>query len=424
MKRLGLRALLVLLVLGALLAAAVFALNRRDESPVRAGPPEALPGADQIARGAYLASMGNCAACHTARGGAPYAGARAIETPFGTVYSTNLTPDPETGLGQWNADEFWRALHNGRSKDGRLLYPAFPYPNFTQVTREDSDALFAFLRTLPRVKQPQRPHELRFPYSLQASLAVWRAMFFSPGVFQPASDKPAEWNRGAYLVRGLGHCEACHAGRNIFGATASSHPELSGGLIPMQNWYAPSLSAGPQPGVADWSAEELAALLKTGSAPRGTVMGPMAEVVLRSTQHLSDADLAAMVAYIRDLPRQAPEKREPNKVDPSQYALGEKLYKKHCADCHGAQGQGAVGGVYPPLRGHWGVTADNPDNLLHTILSGGFAPATAGNPRPYGMPPFGQVLDDEQVAAVASYVRHSWGNDAPAVLPFDVLKLR
>ena len=290
----------------ALLAAIalVAALNLRDEPPLdeRDG---FQPTPEQVARGAYLARAGNCIACHTMRGGAPYAGGRAIETPFGTVFGSNITPDVKTGIGGWTASHFWRAMHNGRSKDGRLLVPAFPYTNFTLVTREDADALFAYLRTLPAVEQPNRAHTLRFPYDTQAALAVWRALFFAPGVHAADPAQSAEWNRGSYLVRGLGHCNACHGGRNVFGATSGSL-EMSGGVSPIDQWYAPSLANPAEASVADWETPHVVDLLKTGVSARGSALGPMAEVVFRSTQHLSDADLRAMALYLKSLPQSAP----------------------------------------------------------------------------------------------------------------------
>ncbi len=421
MKRIAWGAAVLVLLLG-LLAALVAWLNLRDEDAVR--PAVAPPAADAatIARGAYLARAGNCIGCHTARGGAPYAGGRGVDTPFGTVYAPNLTPDPDTGLGRWSADEFWRALHNGRSRDGRLLYPAFPYPSFTLVTREDSDAIFAFLRSLEPVRQPSRAHTLRFPYNLQASLAVWRALYFHPARWQPEAGRSAEWNRGRYLVRGLGHCTACHSARNVLGATRSDI-ELGGGLIPMQDWYAPSLAAAHEAGVADWQPEEVVALLKTGVSPRASVMGPMAEVVFRSTQHLHAQDLRAVAAYLQTLPPVPAEKEEPQRADGDALRLGERLYRDHCASCHGERGEGAAG-FYPPLAGNRAVTLVSPNNLVKAILHGGFAPATAGNPRPFGMPPFAQALNDHEVSALATYMRQSWGHQASPVSALEVHRVR
>jgi mono/diheme cytochrome c family protein len=392
--------------------------NRLPAEP----PAASTPGHASVERGRYLATAGNCIGCHTTRGGVPYAGGRAIDTPFGTVFSSNLTPDA-TGLGAWSADDFWRALHHGRSRDGRLLYPVFPYPNYTEVTRDDADALFAFLRSLPPARQPNRLHALRFPYGTQPALAVWRSLFFDPGSYRPRADRPAAWNRGAYLVRGLGHCSACHAPRNPLGATAGDQ-RLSGGLIPQQKWYAPSLTATDEAGVADWDAAEVVQLLKTGVAPRGSAMGPMAEVVWRSTQYLSDGDLHAIATYLKDLPpapRHAPSTAE---VDANQVADGRALYARHCADCHGATGQGATRQAYPPLAGNRAVTMADPTNLLRAIIAGGFPPSTAGNPRPYGMPPFGAELDDREIAAIATFLRRSWGHDAAPVSALQVLQVR
>ena len=202
--------------LGVLAVAAVWLLNVRDEIDVTV-PVVYVQDDSLVARGAYLALAGNCMACHTTRGGEQYAGGLGVATPFGTVYSSNLTPDKNTGIGTWSSAHFWRAMHNGRSKSGRLLYPAFPYTSYTQVTRSDSDAIYAYLRSLPAVSQTNQPHAIRTPFQSQAALAVWRALYFSPGVFEPDSNRDAEWNRGAYLVQGLGHCSACHSPRDALG---------------------------------------------------------------------------------------------------------------------------------------------------------------------------------------------------------------
>lgn len=411
-----------------LLAALVFALNRRDEAPIA---PDARPAAGtpaQITRGEQLARIGNCATCHTVRGGAAYAGGRGIPTPFGTVVAGNLTPDDETGLGRWSAEHFWRALHNGRSADGRLLYAAFPYPDFTRVTRADSDAIYFFLRSLPPVRQANRPHALAFPYNTQAALAVWRALFFRPGVFEPEAQQSAAWNRGAYLVRGLGHCAACHGGRNFLGATPQGGMSLGGGLIPMLNWYAPAFTAPDQAGVADWSEAEIVALLRDGTSPRGSAIGPMADVVFRSTQHWPPDDLRAVATFLKSLPQTEPRAIDESRTDPAVQALGAKVYERHCADCHGADGLGARGPkgemLYPPLAGNRTVTMEPPANLVRVIVHGGYLPATAGNPRPFGMPPFAQTLTDGEIAAVTTWLRRAWGAEASKVTPLDVVRYR
>ena len=420
------RMLLASAVLVGLAAALVAWLNVRGEDALVGSADAFVATPEQVARGAYLARAGNCAACHTDRGGAAFAGGKGIATPFGTVYASNLTPDAKTGIGAWSAAQFWRALHNGRSADGHLLYPAFPYPNFTEITRADADALLAFLRSQVPVAQANRAHDLRFPYSLQASLAVWRALFFAPGVYEPVVERSQQWNRGAYLVRALGHCAACHSPRNAFGATRDSL-ELSGGLIPLQNWYAPSLASGAEAGVADWSNAEVAALLKTGFTPRGATLGPMAEVVFRSTQYLSDADVAAMTEFLKTLPQVPAHAAVAPAIARDAFAHGAALYKDRCASCHGANGEGGSGPqgvVYVPLAGNRKVLLESPANLIHIVVNGGFPPTTAGNPRPYGMPPFGPSLKDDEIAVLATYVRAAWGNAAPPVSALDVLEAR
>ena len=435
------------LALGAVLAASVAAialvywLNVRGEAgpDARRAAPDAMPSAVQVARGAYLARAGNCMGCHTTTGGAAYAGGRGVPTPFGTVYAPNLTPDANTGIGAWSAADFWRALHHGRSRDGRLLYPAFPYPNYTRMTREDADALHAYLRSLPAVAQPNRAHELRFPFDQQAALAVWRALYFRPTVHTPDATRSAEWNRGAYLVEGLGHCNACHASRNALGATAGPL-DLAGGLIPVQNWYAPSLTSAREASVAAWDLADITALLKTGvAAPQGAlvaVAGPMAEVVIGSTQHLTDPDLRAMASYLNALPQTPPttptdEQRAAGvpglststSTSAAMAGPGAKLYAQHCADCHGERGEG-VAAIYPALAGNRAVAMHTPANAVHLVVEGGFAPATAGNPRPFGMPPFATVLSDAEVAQVLTFVRGSWGHAAPAVTALEVSRYR
>jgi cytochrome c553 len=397
--------------------------------------------APAVARGAYLARVGNCIACHTERGGMPFAGGRAIETPFGTVYSSNLTADRKAGIGAWSADDFWRALHEGRSREGRLLYPAFPYPNYTQVSREDSDAIYAFLRSLPAASRANTPHRLRWPYGTQAALWAWRTMYFKAGAFEPDKSKPAEWNRGAYLVSGLAHCSACHTTRNALGAQASMM-DLSGGVIPMQNWYAPSLASKSEASVADWDIAHVERLLLSGVAPRGTVLGPMAEVVRQSTQYLSTEDARAMAVFLKAVPEPANEPGATSAIvawfkamqrigEPDRTAAlpgrvaerGAKIYGDRCAQCHGDQGEGHPG-VYPALAGNRAVNLPVTSNLVQVVLGGGFPPVTAGNPRPFGMPPYATALSDEDIAAVISYIRMSWGNRSGAVSEFEVAQQR
>ena len=384
-----------------------------------------VPVADagqQIRQGRYLAQAGDCMACHTTRGGPAYAGGRRIETPFGALYSPNITPDAVSGIGKWSADDFWRALHNGKSRDGHFLYPAFPYTDYTRMPRADSDALFAYFRSLPPVAGQNRAHALRFPYDQRWLLAVWRALYFTPGEFKPDPRRSAQWNRGAYLVQGPGHCSACHAARNALGASEEGIG-LGGGLMPTLGWYAPSLTADGEAGLGGWTEAQIVALLKTGVTAQATVFGPMAEVVAQSLQHLTHGDLAAMATYLKSLPPTAAERAgdvaltEP--VAEAFLARGAKLYGEHCSSCHKDDGRGAAP-AYPPLAGNRAITMASAINPIRIVLNGGFPPGTAGNPRPYGMPPYGPALSDSDVAAVVTFIRNQWGNRAAPVTAQDV----
>ena len=380
-----------------------------------------------VTQGAYVARAGNCAACHTTPGGAVYAGQRGIETPFGTVYSSNLTSDRATGLGTWTADDFWQAMHHGRSKDGRLLNPAFPYTSFTRMSRADSDALWAFLRTLPPVQQSNTAHTLRWPLGTQGALWAWRTLYFSPQTIQPQAKQSAQWNRGAYLVTGLGHCGECHAPRNALGASTGGG-QLPGGTLPVQGWYAPALQDATQAGVPLGALDATTQLLKTGLAPHGQASGPMAQVVQGSTQYLNDADLQAIGVYLQslgaDTAKAAPSR--PPLVSPSPTAKPERsaqLYVKHCSECHGIQGAG-VAGAYPPLAHNRAVNLPNSVNLIQTVLYGGFAPSTQGNPRPFGMPPFVLHLSDQDSADLLTFIRSAWGNHGAPVTVQEVTRVR
>lgn len=438
MKRILLALLLLVIAIPAVLIGSEFVDHDNEVAPgaatsaaasaaTSAATPTPADNAQQVTRGAYLARAGDCMACHTTRGGQPYAGGRAIPTPFGTLYAPNITADKDTGLGNWSANDFWRALHHGKSRDGSFLYPAFPYPNYTKVTRADADALFAYLQTVTPVRRPNQEHALRFPYNYRILLAGWRALYFTPGTYRADDKQSVEWNRGAYLVQGLGHCSACHTTRNTFGATVDKS-DLSGGLIPIMNWYAPSLTSDAEAGLGNWDLQHITALLKTGVSPRSTVFGPMAEVVAQSLQHLSDNDIQAMAIYLKSLPQNDPPPTlataQPDAAAAEHiFKTGAKLYEQHCAECHRADGRG-IPPAYPPLDGNRALTMGSAVNPIRVVLNGGFPPATTGNPRPYGMPPFGQALNDQEVAAVVSYIRNSWGNRAGYVAPQEVNRYR
>jgi len=396
---------------------------------LQAGPPALAPQTDApapaaaaVQRGAYLAVLGHCDGCHTARGGAPMAGGRPIETPFGSVISANLTPDRATGLGDWSAAAFRRALREGVARDGRRFTPTCPYPNFTLITDADADDLYAYLRSLAPQVQPRQTGSLRWPYGTQAALAFWQWRYLQPGPYQPNSRHDAAWNRGAYLAGGLGHCAACHGARHALGAHAGPFA-LDGGTLPAGGWTAPALTSAQAAGVAHWPEQEVVDWFATGRTPRAAALGPMADVVRGSTQHWAAADLRALAVYLRALPQHTPVAEAMPAAEPATLELGRKLYEAHCADCHGAQGEGRAP-AYPALAGHRTLGLASPANALRIVLGGAFAPATSGHARPYGMPPFGHELNDAQLAALLSYLRQAFANGAAPVSTLQVQQLR
>ena len=387
-------------------------------------PPKPDPAL--LAKGEYLARAGDCIACHTAREGKIFAGGLPMETPFGTLYTSNITPDAQTGIGTWTSDQFFKTMHNGRFPDGGLLYPAMPFASYTKVTREDSDAIYAYLRTVPPVKQVNREHDLRFPYNNRSLILGWRTLFFREGEYKPDPTKSDEWNRGAYLVEGLGHCGMCHTAINALGGSSESQA-FEGGLIPMQNWYAPSLTSNKEAGLGDWSIEEITDYLRTGISSRGAVYGPMAEVVYNSLQYLNDADARAMAVYLKSLTQgTSPDKGAvplPSAESSLLLSLGKQIYDRECASCHGSVGLG-MPPHYPPLAGNQSIQMESAVNAIRMVLNGGYPPGTAGNPRPYGMPPFAQRLSDDEVAAVVTFIRTSWGNRGEPVSARQANELR
>lgn len=390
------------------------------------GPANA--SADIVQRGEYLARAGDCIACHTQPGDKLFSGGRAMPTPFGTLFSPNITPDNEMGIGAWTADEFYRMMHTGRSRDGSLLYPAMPFGAYTKVTRADSDAIFAYLRSVPPVHQPNRPHEMRFPYNNRELLLGWRTLYFREGEYQADPTRSVEWNRGAYLVQGLGHCSMCHTAINALGGSSESKA-FEGGLIPMQDWYAPSLTSNKEAGLGDWSIEDISDLLQKGVAKRGAVYGPMAEVVYDSLQYLSDEDVRAMAIYLKSLPQHGGESggngksKLPGEESALLVRLGSKIYDAQCATCHGKRGEGKLPD-FPPLANNQSIQMTSAVNPIRMVLNGGYAPGTAKNPSPYGMPPFAQSLSDEEVAAVVTFIRTAWGNRGTAVTAKEANALR
>jgi mono/diheme cytochrome c family protein len=371
--------------------------------------PDSMPNAEQVRLGQYLVRAGDCASCHTREGGGFLAGGFGLNTPFGTIYSTNLTSDPNAGIGAWTAEQFYAALHEGTSRGGAALYPAMPYPYTTRVTRADSDAILAFLKTVPAVNEHQPANSLSFPFSVRSLIHGWNLLFFHKGEFVPAAEKSAQWNRGAYLVTGLGHCGACHTPKNSLSADHADRA-LQGGTL--DNWVAPDLTENNRTGLGSWSAEEIVEYLRSGRNAHANAGGSMAEVVSYSTSILTDADLQAIATYLKD---QAPSAEAAlHEADPASMQRGAAVFSDACTSCHMEEGAGQPR-FFPPLRANSVAQQSDPTGVLHIILAGDRTAATATRPSPLSMPAFAWKLDDQQVADVATYLRNSWGNRAPPV---------
>lgn len=366
--------------------------------------------------GLYMERLADCIACHTRPGGTPFAGGREIITPYGSLSTPNITPDPDTGIGKWSDDQFYAALHDGIGHNGEYLYPVMPFPSYTKMTRHDVLAIKAYLFSLKPVYAPRAPSDMSFPFDIRESLVVWRELFFTPGTFKPNPQHSADWNRGAYLVQGPGHCGACHSPRNILGATETAH-SLSGGRV--QDWLAPNISSNPLTGLGDRSAADIVAFLKRGSQKAmGVAFGPMGEVVHDSLRYATDADLHAIAVYLKAGPDQ-PEPIPAEIASPAAFKLGRHLYLQNCAQCHQDKGRGIPGAV-PNLADNAAITAPQPDDVIIAMLNG--LQGTGG----YGtMPSFAAALNDSNIADIANYVRGGWGNKAPAnATPALVEKLR
>lgn len=388
-------------------------------------PAAADAGAAQssaLERGRYLTRLGDCEACHTRTGGQPFAGGRAIETPYGTAYTTNITPDRQTGLGNWTEQDFRRAMHDGIRRDGAYLYPVFPFPSFTKLTAADVAAIWTYLRTVPAVHQVNTPNAFRWPYSMRSLMKVWRALYFTPGTYQPDPQRSASWNRGAYLVEGISHCGACHSPRNRLGALVSAE-SLAGGTVPIDGWHAPNITSNTTFGIGNWTADDVHSFLATGHSPKGDAIGPMRGVIESSLQHLSQSDIDAIVAYVRSVPARNGLGLAYMTAVPVDPDAGKQLYHDQCASCHGDDGN-PTHAYYPGLRDNPVVQNLDPTDMVLQILHGGFQASTQANPYPYSMPPFGAELTDAQVAELASYVRRNFGNHAPYVWARDVSSLR
>ncbi|WP_213957636.1 cytochrome c [Variovorax sp. dw_954] len=432
MKRLSM-VIVVLLVVGAGL---YFFLNRSDgsegQSPTLAGAP---PDAPLLVRGEYLTKAADCFACHTVKEkGEPFAGGVPFVLPFGTIYSSNITADPDTGIGRWTDDQFVRALHDGVRSDGQRLYPAFPYTSYTQLSRNDVLAIKAYLFSLPKVSLPNREPDLGFPFNQRWAMGFWNAAFFKSERFAADPSKPAQWNNGAYLATALGHCAECHTPRNLAFAMEKSK-DLAGETL--QGWRAWNITSDAKYGVGAWSEPELASYLATGHAEgRGAAGGPMGEAVEHSLQYLKPEDTAALVTYLRSVP--AHEGKDPVTIDakapwavassiaaPAKdtaegHEAGLKLFAAACASCHQWNGQGQQT-PFASLLGTRSVNDPEGANATQMILQGVNMRVRDND---VYMPAFAKAYTDTEVAALANYVIAQFGNKDGRVTPEMVGKQR
>ena len=363
--------------------------------------PAPQASSDQVKHGEYLARAGDCISCHSTNGDAPYAGGFRLDTPFGYMLAPNITPDPDTGIGRWSANDFYRALHDGVNKRGEDMYPTMPYDFYTRVTRADIDAIFAYLRTVKPVRNAVDLNHLNFPFDIRMSMIGWRELYFNEGTYTPDPTKTASWNRGGYLIEGLGHCSDCHSPRNLLGAIEKGK-DFEGAVT--DGWFALNLTSDITTGLGAWTVDDIATYLKTG-AGKTTTLGPMAEVVRNSLSYLTDTDLKAMAEYLKSIPADSSLRTGRKRPDATR-AQGAALYLDHCGGCHRAKGRG-IPGVFPALAGNGVVLAPDPANIFKVVLGG--IPAL-GKYTP--MPSFASQLDDQQIADIANYIRTSWGNTA------------
>ena len=367
---------------------------------------------DRIERGRYLAVLGDCTACHTAPDGQPFAGGLALQTPFGTLVAQNITPDRETGIGNWTEDEFVAALHDGRGHNGTRLYPAMPYPAYTKMTDDDVRAIRAYLATVAPVRNKVISNQLPFPLNIRLAMVFWNALNFTPGRYQSNPDKSVEWNRGAYIVEGAAHCGTCHTPKTLFGGDKTATP-LAGATL--QGWFAPNITTDPHKGIGGWSKDDLVQYLKTGTNSWTLASGPMAEAISHSTSKMTDEDIAAIATYLKDSGSGgSTPKPVPVAADDKVMRVGAAIYKDSCAACHKDTGAGESH-LFPRLSGNANVQSDDPTTLVRIVLQGTRAVSTPSMPTGPAMPAFDWRLNDAQVAAVLTYIRNNWGNAAAAI---------
>jgi mono/diheme cytochrome c family protein len=379
---------------------------------------ESTPNAAQLRRGQYLVAAGDCMSCHLRDGGEPLAGGLGLKTPFGVIYSPNITSDKETGIGNWTADQFYRAMHDGVDDEAKNLYPAFPYPWFRLVSREDDDAILAFLKTTPAVNYMSPKSDLPFPLNFRSVVKGWNLLYLNSHEFQTDAGQSPEWNRGAYLVNGLGHCGGCHTPKNALGANKTAL-KLHGATL--DNWVAPDLTANDRTGLGGWSMDDVTEYLRTGRNAHAGAGGAMADVITYSTSLMSDADRRAMAVYLKSQAAAPSIAHEP--PDLGAMRRGAAIYSDACASCHLEDGVGQPR-YFPPLGHNAMLQQADPTGLEHLILAGGRVGTSPSRPSPLSMPSFAWKLTDQEIADVATYLRNSWGNQAASVSLADVRAAR
>jgi mono/diheme cytochrome c family protein len=371
-----------------------------------------------VERGRYLANAADCGSCHTVPGSShPFSGGRPIETPFGTLVAPNITPDRETGIGDWTDDEFDAAVRQGRRRDGARLYPAMPFSYYTRMSRQDVVDIRAYLSTIEPAHNAVRADRLPFPLNIRSTMTVWDELYFKSGEFHPDSSKSAQWNRGAYLVQGPGHCGSCHTPKGWLGADKQSKA-LRG--YTLQGWVAPDITSGLG-ALGSWSTDDIASYLKTGHNRNAAAAGLMAEVVDLSTSKMTDDDIKAIAVYLKDV--SGPEPKAADNPDKNVLAAGKAIYQDLCSSCHAADGKG-IPNMFPNLSEAATVSAKDPTTVLRVILQGAQSVATDREPTGPAMPAFGWQLGNAQIAAVATYIRTNFGKKAPAVSEGEVRKAR
>jgi mono/diheme cytochrome c family protein len=379
---------------------------------------DSTPNAAQLNRGLYLVAAGDCMSCHLREGGEPFAGGLGLNTPFGTIYTSNITPERDAGIGAWSSEQFYRAMHDGKGAHDENLYPAFPYPWFRRVSRADTDAIFAYLMTVPAVSYTPPKNDLPFPFSIRGSVSAWNLLFLDTHEVPSDSGQAAEWNRGAYLVNGLGHCGACHTPKNSFGADKSKEQFYGGKL---DNWVAPDLTANGRSGLGTWSVDDIAEYLATGRNARAAAGGAMADVITYSTSLLNDADRHAIAVYLKSRP--ASPMITASAPDAGAMRRGAEIYSDACSSCHLENGVGQSR-VFPPLGEDAMLQQADPTGLEHLILAGTQIGTSASRPSPLSMPSFAWKLSDQEIADVSTFIRNSWGNQAATVTASSVSDLR